>query len=131
MADDFLEFCTGRAWILTDVGITAGEPIYGFAHRTFLEYFAAEYLVRSHPRPEDIWAALRRHLVTGEWEVIAQIALHLLDRSFDRGADNFLRLALTDERSTPAEREHIRDFVCRALEEVPVAPDIAELIGDC
>jgi predicted NACHT family NTPase len=44
-AENFIDFCSGRAWVLTDVGTTAeGERLFAFTHRTFLEYFAASQL---------------------------------------------------------------------------------------
>lgn len=89
-ADQFVDFCTGRAWILTDVGATDSEPRYGFTHRTFMEYFAAEHLVRTHPLAHQLWEALRPRVLSGEWEVVAQIALQLLDRNVDGGVDEFL-----------------------------------------
>ncbi|KOV80067.1 hypothetical protein ADL03_34320 [Nocardia sp. NRRL S-836] len=91
-AEEFLEFCTGRAWILTDVGATRFEPQFGFTHRTFLEYFAAEHLVRSHRTAKDLWSALGPNIA--QWEVVAQIALQLHDRNVAGGADELLAEAL-------------------------------------
>ncbi len=91
-AEQFLEFCTGRAWILTDVGATNFEPQFGFTHRTFLEYFAAEHLVRIHRTAKDLWAALGRNIT--QWEVVAQIALQLHDRNVAGGVDELLAEAL-------------------------------------
>src|ERR1019366_2769688 len=46
-AKSFVDFCVGRAWVFTDTGTTAaGDNIFQFTHRTFLEYFTAGYLVR-------------------------------------------------------------------------------------
>ena len=48
-AKDFIYFCKGRAWVLTDTGTTKkGENIYQFTHRTFLEYFTADWVVRKY-----------------------------------------------------------------------------------
>lgn len=91
-AEQFLEFCTGRAWILTDVGATSFEPQFGFTHRTFLEYFAAEHLVRTHRSARTLWSALRRNIT--QWEVVAQIALQLHDRNVAGGVDELLAEAL-------------------------------------
>ena len=42
-AREFVEFCRGRMWVFTDAGTTvSGQRLYGFTHRTFLEYFAAK-----------------------------------------------------------------------------------------
>lgn len=49
-AREFLEYCAGRAWLLTELGTdSSGERLFGFTHRTFLEYFSAEETVRRTP----------------------------------------------------------------------------------
>ena len=122
-AEGFLEFCTGRAWVLTDVGATGSEPRYGFTHRTFLEFFAAERLVRTHPTPERLWEALRPRVEAGEWELVAQIALQLLDRNVDGGLDDLLRLVLTPSR--PVTLLH---FAARSLGYVQPGRDVVHAI---
>jgi hypothetical protein len=39
-AKTVLEFITGRAWVMSDVG----SDVYSFTHRTFLEFFYARQL---------------------------------------------------------------------------------------
>ncbi|GAB2815109.1 NACHT domain-containing protein [Lentzea nigeriaca] len=107
MAQEFLAFCTGRAWILTDVGATASEPQFGFTHRTFMEYFAAEHLVRTHRTAADLWVVLG--LNTRQWDVVAQIALQLYDRNVEGGVDELLAEAVDNDG--PA-------FAARALQHV-------------
>jgi hypothetical protein len=94
-AEQFLAFCTGRAWVLTDVGATGTEPQFGFTHRTFLEYFAAEHLVRTHRSADALWEALRPTI--NQWEVVAQIALQLYERNVEDGADELLTAALVGD----------------------------------
>lgn len=94
-AEQFLTFCTGRAWILTDVGATEREPQFGFTHRTFLEYFAAEHLVRTHRAAAELWAVLRPNI--SQWEVVAQIVLQLYDRNVEGGVDELLAEALAGD----------------------------------
>jgi hypothetical protein len=114
-AEQFVEFCTGRAWVLTDVGATDTEPRYGFTHRTFLEYFASEHLVRTHPTAAQLWGVMRPCVLSGEWEVMAQIALQLLDRNVDGGADELLHLVLAEARANPRDRSRLHGFAARAL----------------
>lgn len=92
MAEEFLAHCTGRAWILADVGATESEPQFGFTHRTFLEYFAAEHLVRTHRTAASLWAVLKPNIE--QWDVVAQIVLQLYERNFEGGADELLAEAL-------------------------------------
>ena len=47
-AKQFLDFCAGRAWLLGVDGTHAGERLFSFTHRTFMEYFAAEGMVRTN-----------------------------------------------------------------------------------
>jgi hypothetical protein len=62
-AQSLLEFCVGRAWVFTEVGSTPeGEGIFQFSHRTFLEFFAAEYLASSAARPSDVADDMLRRL---------------------------------------------------------------------
>lgn len=95
-AERFTEFCTGRAWILTDVGANASEPLFGFTHRTFMEYFAAEHLVRRHTTASSLWTALRSHVNEGAWDVVCRVALQLHDRNVEDGADDVLSAAIRD-----------------------------------
>ena len=87
----FVEFCRGRAWVFTDIGTTAdGEDLYQFAHRTFLEFFTAEHLVRTNPSPTDLGNVLRPRICKGEWDVVAQLAFQLQDDNIDGAADQLL-----------------------------------------
>jgi hypothetical protein len=86
-AETFVEFCHGRAWVLTDTGVTAaGEPLYQFTHRTFLEYFSAAHLARVHHTPQALAKVLRPRIALREWDVVAQLAFQILDKGADGAA---------------------------------------------
>ncbi|GGN24822.1 hypothetical protein GCM10011609_78750 [Lentzea pudingi] len=119
-AEQFAEFCTGRAWILTDVGATRNEPLFGFTHRTFMEYFAAEHMVRKHTDASSLWSALRPHISEGAWDVVSRIALQLHDRNVDDGAEQVLSLALADGHTS---------FAANALQHVTPRPDVVDRIA--
>ncbi|GHH41648.1 hypothetical protein GCM10017774_36600 [Lentzea cavernae] len=123
-AEKFLEFCAGRAWILTDVGSTETEPSYGFTHRTFLEFFAAEHLVRTNPTAERLWNTLSPRVFVGEWDVVAQIALQQLDRNVDGGAEEVLRLVLNAIEELPDHAVLLRSFAARILAYIQPAYDV-------
>ncbi|MET9231238.1 NACHT domain-containing protein [Lentzea sp. NPDC003310] len=118
-AEQFAEFCTGRAWILTDVGTTRHEPLFGFTHRTFMEYFAAERMVRRHTDARSLWQALRPHISEGAWDVVSRVALQLHDRNVDDGAEAVLTLAL---------EEGFTSFAANALQYVTPRPDVVDRI---
>lgn len=54
-AQDFLDYCADRTWLLSRVGTNAaGDRLFGFTHQTFREYFEAEALVRRVKEPESV-----------------------------------------------------------------------------
>lgn len=96
-AKRFVEFCRGRAWVFTDMGTTAdGEGLYKFTHRTFLEFFAAEHLVRTYATPAELGEVLRPRIQRGEWDVVAELAFQLQDDNVDGAGDTLLLDLLAD-----------------------------------
>jgi adenylate kinase family enzyme len=98
-AEEFVAFCHGRGWIFVDVGTTAaGEPLYAFAHRTFMEYFAATHLSTHAETPEALARTLMPHLVRGEWDIISQLAIAMKDEAIEGGGQRTLQALLKDRR---------------------------------
>lgn len=130
-ANDFLDFCTGRAWILSDIGADTLEPYYGFTHRTFLEYFAAKQVARTNPTVDSLYATLATSIGEGGREVVAQICLQIqADREVD-GADAFLGLVLQDDQDvrTPDRPVPPRlTFAVRSLQFVQPTPSMRRSI---
>jgi hypothetical protein len=94
----FVEFCRGRAWVFTDTGTTAeGDGLYQFAHRTFLEFFTAEHLVRTNATPADLGQVLRPRILKGEWDVVSELAFQLQDDNLEGAADELLADLLATE----------------------------------
>jgi hypothetical protein len=127
-ATEFIDFCKGRAWVLTDVG----AELYGFTHRTFLEYFAARQLAKLHPSAESLLNELWPHIVKSEWDVVAQLAVHILGANVEDGSDDFLALLVQRAVATEAEsdRTAVLSFACRALQFVVPAPPVLRAIVD-
>ena len=124
-AEEFIDFCKGRAWVLTDVG----EEKYGFTHRTFLEYFSASQLVRLHPGAEQLFTALRDRLSARELDVVGQLALQILGRTVEDGADDFLQLTVEAASSVaPLERVNLLSFASRALQFIVPKPNVLRAI---
>lgn len=116
-AKDFIEFSRGRAWVFSDTGSTrAGEDLYQFTHRTFLEYFAAAHLVRIHATPESLGVALFPKLARREWDVVAQLAVQLQNKNLEGAADQFLKSAVKRAMKASQEKQwHLLSFVARCL----------------
>ncbi|BAL87507.1 putative regulatory protein [Actinoplanes missouriensis 431] len=125
-AQNFLDFCTDRSWILTDVG----SDTYGFTHRTFMEYFAAEHIVRAHRSSAEIWKILAPKITEGAWDVVGQVAVQLYDRNVEDGADEMLRLILDDpDNDNVDSRSQLLAFAARTLNHVTPTPPTASAIG--
>jgi hypothetical protein len=96
-AVEFVELCRGRAWVFTDIGTTAtGEPLFQFTHRTFLEYFTAQHVVRTHPTPEALATFMLPKVGRREWDVVLQLAAQIQSRNVEDSSDALVRLLLDD-----------------------------------
>jgi hypothetical protein len=127
-AEEFLDFCTGRAWILSDVDSINGQPVYGFTHRTFLEYFAAEYIVRTRHNLSELHAVLRDRISGGRFHVVGQIVLQLYDRMTDDGADELMRMLIGKIPSGDSDEPALVTFACRSLSHVMLSPLTIQMI---
>ncbi len=117
-AEQFVAFCRGRAWVLSDVGATAREPLYQFTHRTFLEYFAAAHIVRLNPTPANLWLALEPHVARDEWPLVAQLAVQLQEEHVEDAASVLLNLLLEEVEGGSCGRLNLARFAVRVLEVV-------------
>lgn len=130
-AEDFIKFCRGRAWVFSDQGSTAvGEDLFGFTHRTFLEFFAAEHLAYRRQPASELVEELIPHIVDASWDVVALIALQIKARSYPEGADEVV-VALVN-----ALRDHTAgalvngvDFLLRLLQAVVPSPVATRHLG--
>ncbi len=87
-AHEFVEFCRGRMWVFSDAGTTPdGEMLYGFTHRTFLEYFAAWHLAVTSESPEELTRILAPRIAADEWGTVSELAIKIKSEARDRGAD--------------------------------------------
>lgn len=114
-ADEFVEFCQGRAWVLSDAGTTAdGEKLFTFTHRTFMEYFAAFHLTRINDTPEHLARVLLPRVAREEWDVVAQLAIQIVNKSADKGSERALSVMLNEQRRRSVHgRSNVLDFIAR------------------
>jgi NACHT domain len=99
-AEEFLEFCAGRAWLLAKIGTNQyDERVFGFTHRTFFEYFAAEAFARQSREPhqvcERILTAYRRDATS----VMPELLIQAYDDKEDRGAAAVFRSLCESEHA--------------------------------
>lgn len=130
-AESFVDFCRGRAWVFTDQGSTAaGEDLFGFTHRTFLEFFAGEHLAYRKQTAEELAKELVPRIVQGEWDVVSLIALQIKGRSYPEGADDVI-IAVVDNirRYRGKALADGVQFVLRLLHALIPSPSITRRLG--
>jgi len=130
-AGEFVDFCRGRAWVFSEQGTTAsGEPLYGFTHRTFLEFFCAERLAFRNQTPPELVSELMPKIASQAWDVVAQIALQIKARSYDGGADDVLHALYSEVRTRQGvELVSSVDFLLRFMQVVVPSPVISKGLG--
>lgn len=123
-ASEFVQFCRGRMWVFNDAGTTsAGETLYSFTHRTFLEYFAAAQLAYDSDTPERLARTLAPHLARNEWEVVGELAVQIKDNTSTSGARRFYTELLGERRRRSLiGRSGILQFLARTLRSVDPSP---------
>jgi hypothetical protein len=131
-AREFVEFCKGRAWVFSEIGSTAeGDPLFTFSHRTFLEYFAAAHLSSINDTPERLARTLAPHIVRQEWDVVAQLALQIKNRTTQDGAVRFYMAQLNTRRYTaPNAIGNLLSFLSRCLTFLELPPRIIRELAD-
>ncbi len=92
----FLEYCAGRAWVLSRVGVRDGETLYAFTHKTFLEYYYACSLVWSADTAKDLAAKIEGLLERPGNEVVAQLAVDEYGQSDPGRSDSVIRFIVFD-----------------------------------
>jgi hypothetical protein len=125
-AGAFIDFCKGRAWVFTDTGSTAtGSPLFQFTHRTFLEFFTADYLARTNNDPERLFGVLRPHVAQREWDVVSQLAIQLQTKYVEDAGDKMLGLLLDAAAASqdPDSSRSFLSFAARALEFLVPSPE--------
>jgi len=125
-AADFIEFCRGRAWVLSEAGTTPeGDALFKFTHRTFMEYFAASQLTRIAPEPKKLARILLPRVSKGEWDIVGQLAIHLINRSADRGAEVALEQMINSSANRTVQyRDAVLTFIASCLDYLAIAPGL-------
>lgn len=129
-ATQFVDFCSGRAWVLSEAGITPDhESLFKFTHRTFMEYFAAIQVNRLKPEPKALARFLLPKVARNEWDTVGQLCIHLIHRSADQGADVAIgQMLKSSESRSITYRENVLDFIARCLSDLPVAPKLIKKV---
>lgn len=130
-ADAFLRYIRDRMWVFSEVGITsAGERLYQFTHRTFLEYYAGVYLARSASSSADLTAQLMPRLAREEWEVVAKVAIWQRARAEISAADDVLLAIVDDAGEDLWSSWNLLSFAVRALAFLVPRPETLTAVID-
>jgi hypothetical protein len=128
-AREFLEFCKGRAWILTDTGASRQNvALFQFSHRTFLEYFTAVDLVRSL-NEQELLELFQTQPRQASWNVVCQIVLQLAS-SKQRGLEDLLvqEILHTAAGLRDQERQISLYVAAQSLSAVPYKPGTVQAV---
>ena len=121
-AREFVDFCRGRMWVFSDSGTTAsGEKLYGFTHRTFLEYFAAWHLAVTTDSPEELARILASRIASEGWQVVGELAIKIKGDAIDRGSDR-IYVAMLNAVPSPQERGPLLAFLVTCLQSARPSP---------
>lgn len=111
-----VNFITGRAWVMCDVG----PQLFKFTHRTFLEYFFAR---RLEEEAGGTVSLLERHLIgkalNAEWDVVSHLALQISTfRSGVRSTQAVDALVKygTETNLSPKDEMNFLSFFARAID---------------
>jgi hypothetical protein len=124
-AETFIDHCTGRAWVFSDTGSTEdGELLYEFTHRTFLEYYAAQYVVSWSDHIDEVADWLVPRVAAARSDEVAQLVVHILCEQREQARDRLLgRLMEILDGEDRAARRSAEYFIARCLEFI--VPSIA------
>jgi hypothetical protein len=100
VAVSLVEFLTGRAWVMSEVG----QNVFKFTHRTFLEYFFAKYVNAQVDTTKGLIGRIRPKIYDGQLEIINHLSLQMFTyrepRKVEQAIDELLTMA-SDARKKP------------------------------
>lgn len=129
-AEGIITFCTGRAWVLSDVGADLRDSKYGFTHRTFMEYFTAVNIRRRSESTEDLAANLMTYIGTQNNEVIWEICVQMADDNRQGAADDLVSHVLNAASRGEISHHSATQFAVRAMQLCTLTPKSRRTITD-
>lgn len=99
-AREFVEFCADRAWLLSAKGTSRhGARLFAFTHQTFLEYFAAEAIVRKAQSRSETVAGVREAYTRSPGSLISELMIQAAEYKYENAAEELVRDLLGSRRS--------------------------------
>ncbi|WP_427136583.1 NACHT domain-containing protein [Pseudarthrobacter sp. S9] len=128
----FLEFCADRAWLLSaQYRNDRGERIFSFTHRTFLEYYAAQAIVKRSEHLGVIVSAIRSAFVHDPSSVLCDLILQYYDSTkYDGGADILLVLLKAPEHEVDQAAEARLSLCLRLADAIALPSHVMDVLVD-
>jgi hypothetical protein len=126
-ARDFFEFCKGRGWVLDEFGLNeSGAGLFRFAHKTFLEYFAAVHLSRTIPAISELCSNVLPGIIAGDLDIVAELALQMASGHVQGGPDTAIRELIAGAKDCSTYQDHhtLTTFICRSLSYLVPSPKV-------
>jgi hypothetical protein len=128
-AKQFLEFCADRAWLLSSKGTNdRGIRLFAFTHRTFMEYFAAEALVRNSGSIESLSSTVIEAFERDASSVLPDVMVQAADDKFERGAEQILTRLLKNEKGLSRHGDKYLSLCLRVVNSSPMSRGISNLL---
>jgi hypothetical protein len=122
IASQFISYFRGRAWVFSDVGSTASEPIYQFTHGTFLEFFTAEFIAKTYSQTDALEGYLLPRIKAREWDVVCQLAYQMVASRTIGGNQLAEGLLRASAGCNDDNRSNVLSFAARSLDWLETRP---------
>ncbi len=124
-AREFVNFVTGRAWVMSEVG----DNVFSFTHQTFLEYFFARHLDDKYDSILSLLTFLKQRIIRSEWNEVSHLALQLKTHRSLRKQEEALSVLQRYAREARSSKSQnaILAFTSRSLEYI--SPPESKIAG--
>ncbi|MFF4104263.1 NACHT domain-containing protein [Streptomyces sp. NPDC001903] len=130
-AQDFLDFCADRAWLLSYQGTdSVDRRLFGFTHRTFMEYFAAEALVRRARVLNEVVDEMVLAYEKDTSSVLVDVMFQCADDKYDGGARDIVSLLMPGMQSGRPASESNLSLCLRVMNAAPLPPQTTDVVFD-
>lgn len=126
-AQQFVDFCADRAWLLSSKGYNSrGDRLFAFTHRTFMEYYAAECLVRIAQSVDEVADAIVGAFEADPSSVVPDVMVQAVEDKYDRGAEQVLKYLLDRTRTVAGYRDKYLSLCLRIVNSAPMSRAVSE-----
>ncbi|MCC8244226.1 NACHT domain-containing protein [Saccharothrix luteola] len=130
-AQQFVDFCADRAWLLSAKGYNSrGNRLFAFTHRTFMEFYAAECLVRLAQSVSEIADMIIDAFESDASSVVPDVMVQAVDDKYDRGAEQVLQHLLQRGRTVASYRDKYLSLCLRIVNSSPMSRAVSQSLPD-